>query len=56
MVAAHALIEVMAKIVNRKLDKHMVPKYPGPQSLHQAPTFVPKFGPAIKQFSSPPVA
>ena len=31
-----------AKIVNRKFDKQMVPKNPGPGLLHQAPTFVPE--------------
>ena len=54
--SAHAFIKVTAKIVNRKFDKQMVPKNPGPGLLHQAPTFVPEIGPAIKQFSDPSVA
>ena len=49
-------VHVTAKIVNRKFDKQMVPKNPGPGLLHQAPTFVPEIGPAIKQFSGPSVA
>ena len=48
--AGHTLIKVTAKIINGKLDEKMVPKYPGPGSLQQAPAFVPEIGPAIKQF------
>lgn len=53
---AEPVIKVAAKLVNRKFDKKVVPKNPGPGSLQQTPTFVPEIGPAIKQIPGPSVA
>ena len=45
-----------SQFIETLFDKQMVPKNPGPGLLHQAPTFVPEIGPAIKQFPGPSVA
>ncbi len=52
---AEPVIEVPAKIVNRKRVEKMVPKNTGPGSLQQPPTLLSEIRPVIKQFTGPSV-